>query len=391
MSRTVLVVSARIGAGHDGAATELCRRLEARGMNTVMVDFLDAAPHSGSLTQRVFQLWLRWTPWAYEIAYRLWVAVPILYAPMSGLLAAVFGKRLQRWATQNNAVAVVSTYPFASVVLGRLRSKNRIAIPVATFMTDFSVHPLWLGRGMDLHLCVHPITAAIARNKTAEPTLAPGPMVAPQFRENVPCKQEVRLEMGIPEDRTVVLITAGSWGVGQIEATFDDIAGSDRRYFVLVACGKNEKLQRRLSERSHGRGLVVGWTDQMPQLMVAADALVQNAGGLTSMEAFAIGLPVITYRPIPGHGRDNARAMEQAGVAPYARNPTQLRAALDLATSGIALHATRAKSIFKADAAEHVADLARSNLALEASSFCDENTSSDAVLASSGSYTTASS
>ena len=29
----------------------------------------------------------------------------------------------------------------------------------------------------------------------------------------------------------------------------------------------------------------------MPALMTAADALVENAGGLTCMEAFAIGLP----------------------------------------------------------------------------------------------------
>ncbi len=357
MSRCVLVVSARIGAGHDGAATELCRRLEARGFSAVMVDFLDAAPRSGSSVQKVFRLWLRWTPWAYELAYRSWVVLPFLYWPMSMLLTAVFGKRLQRWIAETGASAVVSTYPFASVVLGRLKRKSRISVPVATFMTDFSIHPLWLGRGMDLHLCVHPLTAAAASSITEEPTVAPGPMVAAEYRGEAPCKREARLAMGIPQEKTVVLVTAGSWGVGQIEATIDDLSRTGDRYFVLVACGKNEKLKQRLAKRSAANAMAIGWTDQMPRLMAAADVLVQNAGGLTAMEAFATGLPVITYRPIPGHGRDNARAMEKAGVAPYARNPAQLAVALETATSGLALHALRAQSIFTADTADHIARL----------------------------------
>ncbi len=336
---------------------ELCRRLEDRGLTAIMVDFLDAAPRSGSYVQKVFRLWLRWTPWAYELAYRSWVVLPWLYGPMSMLLTAVFGKRLERWIARTGADAVVSTYPFASVVLGRLKRKNRISVPIATFMTDFSIHPLWLGRGMDLHLCVHPLTAAAASNITEELTLAPGPMVAAAYRGEVPCKHEARLAMGIPQEKTVVLVTAGSWGVGQIEATLNDLARTGDHYFVLIACGKNEKLKQRIARRSSANAMAIGWTDQMPQLMAAADVLVQNAGGLTAMEAFAVGLPVITYRPIPGHGRDNARAMEKAGVAPYAKNTTQLASALAAATSGLALHALRAQSIFAADSADHIAQL----------------------------------
>jgi hypothetical protein len=52
--------------------------------------------------------------------------------------------------------------------------------------------------------------------------------------------------------------------------------------------------------------------------------LVENAGGLTSMEAFAAGLPVVSYRPIAGHGRHNAREMDRAGVAHWARNSRSL-------------------------------------------------------------------
>jgi peptidoglycan/xylan/chitin deacetylase (PgdA/CDA1 family) len=72
----------------------------------------------------------------------------------------------------------------------------------------------------------------------------------------------------------------------------------------------------------------LGWTDDMPTLMAAANVLVENAGGLSCMEAFAAGLPVVTYRPIAGHGRHNAEEMERAGLTVWAKTPAELCEAL---------------------------------------------------------------
>jgi UDP-N-acetylglucosamine:LPS N-acetylglucosamine transferase len=104
---------------------------------------------------------------------------------------------------------------------------------------------------------------------------------------------------------------------------------------------------------------VLGWTDDMPALMAAADVLVQNAGGLTCMEAFAAGLPVVSFRPIAGHGRENALHMERAGVAPLARDRAELAAVLDRATGPEgAQQVAAARAMFAGDAAREVLELA---------------------------------
>jgi processive 1,2-diacylglycerol beta-glucosyltransferase len=36
------------------------------------------------------------------------------------------------------------------------------------------------------------------------------------------------------------------------------------------------------------------------------------------------GLPAVSYRPLPGHGRANAAVLDAAGLAPWARTPQQL-------------------------------------------------------------------
>lgn len=76
--------------------------------------------------------------------------------------------------------------------------------------------------------------------------------------------------------------------------------------------------------RADGIAHVHGWVDDMPGLMHACDVLVQNAGGLTSLEALAGGLPVVSYRCIPGHGQTNAAALDEAGLAPWIREPDRL-------------------------------------------------------------------
>src|SRR6185369_4797372 len=132
------------------------------------------------------------------------------------------------------------------------------------------------------------------------------------------------------DDEQLVLVVAGAWGIGDVGKTFDCLLESEH-YTPLAVCGNNDKLKRKLEAR--GGGHVLGWTDEMPTLMAAADVLLQNAGGLTCMEAFAAGLPVVSYDPIAGHGKDNAEQMETAGVAAYAPSSDDLFDVLDRATS----------------------------------------------------------
>jgi hypothetical protein len=95
--------------------------------------------------------------------------------------------------------------------------------------------------------------------------------------------------------------------------------------------------------------------------MSAADALVENAGGLSAMEAFAAGLPVISFQPIAGHGKDNAKYMAGSGVSQYARDDDELATALERATTPGAERdsmVAAGKALFSGDPADDVIDLA---------------------------------
>jgi processive 1,2-diacylglycerol beta-glucosyltransferase len=355
----VLIVSASMGAGHDGAARELEHRLKDDGHTATTVDFLDAVPARCGFLVRVGYEWqLKLTPWAYEATYRMWFALPFMTAPLIALVGLLTSRRLRRWVVDTDADVVVSTYPLGSLAFGRLRQRGRIGVPVVTFVTDFAVHPLWTHPGVDLHLTVHPQAAEAVRARTGGRAEAPGPLVPERFTNNRPDRASARARFKLPNEAHVVLLVAGSWGVGDIEQTFDEVAATGR-YLPLAVCGNNERLRRRLAGK--GTGVVFGWTEEMPALMAAADVLIENAGGLTCMEAFAVGLPVLTYRAIAGHGRGNAQDMARAGVAAYVSPSSDLDRALATAVGALGLaRAISARAMFAGDAAaDVVAEVAR--------------------------------
>jgi len=346
-----------MGAGHDGAAKELRTRLEASGHRVEVVDFLDAvAFHIGPVLRWFYQVQLRMAPWSYELSYRM---APLLRAPAVMLDTWLTRRKLKRVIKDFRPDAVVSVYPLASLVLGRMRRKKHLRVPVLTYLTDFAVHSLWVHRGIDRHLAVSEISAAAAESRGGRDARARGPLVSARFREAQYDRDAVRSNLGLGPDDRAVLVVAGSWGVGDVVATVEAIGGTGE-FHPITVCGRDDSLRTELEHR--GYGTVIGWTDDMPALMSASDALVENAGGLTCMEAIAVGLPVITFKPIAGHGKDNAEMMARAGVNCYARDDDELHEILGQVTrpgpERDALVDT-AHLLFVADPADDVEELAQ--------------------------------
>lgn len=328
----ILVISASVGAGHDGAAEELALRLSAQGFRVDRHDFLHLLPGPlGQMLRRAYALQLRVAPnsWgqlftALDRHRRLASAATAL----SGSAAA----RIRRMLPPDTA-AVVSTYPLASQALGRLRRRGLLEVPAVTFLTDMSVHPLWVADGVDTHLAVHPVAAAQALRLGAADVHVTAPAVAAAFRPAASAAERgaARLRHGLPAGRPLALVVAGSWGTGDIERTVADLAATGLARPVVV-CGRNAGLPEAIARS--GFGIALGWVDDMPGLMRACDVVVQNAGGLSSLEALATGLPMISYRCLPGHGTTNAAALDRAGWAPWARRAGELPALLAAALAG---------------------------------------------------------
>ena len=323
----VLIVSGSVGAGHDGAARELAERLRAHGVAVDVRDFLQATPRwLAVLLREGYSTSVDHLPSAFEFLFTRMERLGRIWRIATAICTRA-DRAVAGWLAESDYHAVVSTYPLASQSLGRLREQGRCPFPLVTYLTDPAAHRSWIHPAVDMHLTVTGATAEQGRRDYGVPMVAAGPLVPERFTAPIPAAQVERLrrELNLPADRRVALIVAGSLGIGDLLPTVRDVA--DGGLVPVVLCGRSARLREQVT--AVPGAVALGWRSDVHVLMRVVDVLVHNAGGLSFTEALVAGLPAVTYRPIPGHGRANATVLENADLAPWARSRTELWAALD--------------------------------------------------------------
>ena len=320
------MISGSVGAGHDGAAHELAFRLRAAGVHVDVRDYLQAVPGWYRVVlRRGYSVGVQRTGFLLQ-----WLFVSIERSRLvRGIVVAscrMGDGTVRRWLRDRDYNAVVSTYPLASQTLGTLRERGHLAAPAVTYLADPAAHPIWVHRSVDEHLTVSEPSAAHGERAYGVPMRAAGPLVSERFAAGItPARRRAaRDELGLPQDTRVALLVTGSLGLGDVEHSARTVIEAGLR--PLVLCGRNHALRERLSRIP---GVVaLGWRDDVHEIMHVVDVLVHNAGGLSLTEALVAGLPAVSYRCIPGHGRANAAVLDAAGLALWARDSKQFVHAL---------------------------------------------------------------
>ncbi|WP_425581440.1 MGDG synthase family glycosyltransferase [Streptomyces yatensis] len=324
-------MSAGMGAGHDAVAAELVRRLEELGQGAGRADVLELLPHGiGAGLRSFYRTTIRRAPVVYEGIYRAFFRPGRGPRPGSAPLAALAEDRLLDLVERERPDVVVPVFHLAAQLTGRLRVRGALNMPSAVVVTDFAVHRQWLHPGNDLHLCVTPEAADTVRRALGRPSVATGPVVASRFFAPAPGASRWRRHLSaLAPGRPPVLVSVGAWGAGtRVVDTARLVSGAG--YLPVVLCGRDERLRAELSRRPEVAAF--GWERDMPGLLAAVRAVVDNAAGQTALEALATGVPVIGYRPIPGHGREGVRRMAVLGLSDHARDSWELVRLLDALT-----------------------------------------------------------
>jgi len=326
--RRALIVSADIGEGHNAAGRAIAEAIP-RAWPGCRVGWLDAlevvGPRFARLARRFYRTQVQSTPTAYEFFFSaMWRHRWYLESTRRGA-GALFGRRMAPRIRAFGPEVVISTYPLGSAGLSWLRRRGRLSARVAAWIPAFSPHPSWLYPNLDITYVMHPESLKVAEQ--AEPGIRVAVGALPVRGAFAPGDQvAARERLGLPTDRFTAVISNGSLGFGRVERTVTALLKAGPEIQVIAVCGRNERLRGQLTAGRWppGRLCVLGWTDDMPSVMAAADAVVTNGGGGTALEAIATGRLVVMSDPVPGHGRANAELMAAAGLALLAPTPAEL-------------------------------------------------------------------
>jgi processive 1,2-diacylglycerol beta-glucosyltransferase len=317
----VLIATVTAGGGHLQAARALEEVWRQQRPADVVrtVDLLDLVPR----LQR--QLYIQTYVQLVEHAPELWGMVfkktddPLLVQRWSRFrrrFAQVTNRRFVRFIAEFKPDAVVCTHYLPVEIMGHLKQAGAGTFTVSV-VTDFEAHSLWMDAHVDLYCVAAEATRSslTARGAAASSVAVTGIPIAPKFSAPLG-RLALRKQLALRHDLPVLLVLSGGFGMGPVAEILDALKQIPRPLQVLVVCGRNDELRQQLATRDHRHATrVLGFVDDMHQLMAAADLVLSKPGGLTTSEALALGRPLFILNPIPGQESANSDFLLERGAA----------------------------------------------------------------------------
>jgi processive 1,2-diacylglycerol beta-glucosyltransferase len=320
MNPRILILTASYGEGHNAAARNLAAAFVAEGATTRTADiFALASPRLNELTRRSYLSLINGAPRLWSSIYR-WVDRSKLF-PRGLWMIRRESWMLEELIAREKPTAICSTFPAYAFMLERLALAGRVSLPHFNVVTDsISINSLWwraacagwfvpnpdsaqvLQRaGIEesrIHACGFPTPAYIAEHAHLAP---------PDLRAN-----------GRP--RVLYIINSGT----RRAAETAQLLLAERDWEVTCAVGRDEALRRHLMQLAAKRvapAHILGWTDQIPRLLLTHHVVVSKAGGATTQEAIAARCPMIVNQVVPGQEEGNYELLRRHRIGALAETP----------------------------------------------------------------------
>jgi len=109
-------------------------------------------------------------------------------------------------------------------------------------------------------------------------------------------KADIRKEFNIPDNKFVIMMIMGGAGSKKAYQFLRMLLRSSHDFHIIVCCGRNEKLLKKVEQlqtRSPKSMTVLGFTQQIADLMAVSDLFITKPGPNSIVEALYMDLPML--------------------------------------------------------------------------------------------------
>lgn len=321
-----LILSCGTGQGHNSAARAIQEAATLMGHTCVIADANEIrAPFVKKTVDGVYNQTINIAPSVFGACYYIAQLSDLSPLPdMSYNLNRLDTHGLVRFIKEENFDAVICTHLFPLESMTNLRRKGKLNVPLFGVYTDYTTYPFIGGTEPDVLFisCKEQFLSTVGTGIDPSTICVSGIPTAKKFRDCV-TREEARQELGLPENKKIVLLMSGGTGSGFIDDVCDYYHRmDDDSILVLALCGRNQKLYDKIAHRyADERIRPVSFTDKVNLYMAASDVLVSKPGGLSTTEAAVVGIPLVHLLAMYGCESDNAAYFSKTGMSYLASSP----------------------------------------------------------------------
>jgi processive 1,2-diacylglycerol beta-glucosyltransferase len=320
------VLSAGFGEGHNAAARAVVAALNRHPSGGVQGEFhdlfLEAYGPEKAKAQRDRYIHLaNHYPRVWGGLYQALDKIPLVSWTMPFVRPVI-----QAWGEvlgQTKPKVIVTAYPLYNYFLPKTWKLDDPTRPrVITVVTDsMTVNRAWHRAYSDWYVTPNEATAAVMRRQgvPTEKILPYGFPVSERLRPRSQAQSGER-------PRVLLMLNPGrrdavEWVKALVSLEID----------LTITVGKDADFKQAVEQATAGRATVLGWTDKIPELMLASHLVISKAGGATTHECVAAGVPMMITQVIPGQEAGNAQLIVEHGAGAYGLSPAQAREGIERA------------------------------------------------------------
>ncbi len=359
--KKILILTASFGDGHNAAARNLRDAIELADEDAraeTLDLFADSYGAFNTLARKTYLGMVAYAPKLWGQFYSL-MENPFVERQLGSFTR--LQTTLEKVLAESQPDCVVSTYPIYGHVIKKIYANHHERpFRFITVVTDsISINSAWFRAPAD-YFCV-------ANDATAEVLMKGGVLeqqikvmgfpVSPLFAENT---NDLPQPIGDEPRRVLYIINTGKKKAGK---AIDRLLEIDDVH-LTIAAGRDPELRAKLIERTRDqehRVKVLGWTNQIPELMMSHHLVIGKAGGAVVQEAIAARCPMIINQVIPGQEEGNAELITSNNVGTVVEKNKEVAEAVEMAFEKRATLWTEwrknMKKISRPDAAMKIAEL----------------------------------
>lgn len=306
MSRVpkILIISSDTGGGHRSAAAAIVAGVQKffEG-ESYAVRVVRAVEDSHAITEKLVRLynWLlrnrqNWMKYLYWVVNRV---RPETREFFQRRCITYCSEVFERWCPH----IVVSVHPMTQHIFARILKELKLAdrIPLVSVVTDPS-YGFWKGWACD-DVSLYLVASDEAKRQLLDYGIPEdrikisGMPVHPKFAyPGEEAARAARRALQLDPEKFTVFVNAGWEGGGNVPQIFRELVRGKLDVQAIFLAGRNDELKSAAESLALDAMFpvrVIGYSEQVEQLMSAANVMISKLGGLTTFEALACRVPII--------------------------------------------------------------------------------------------------
>jgi processive 1,2-diacylglycerol beta-glucosyltransferase len=374
-------MSASTGGGHNRAAKAMKDEIEKKCIDGehITCEIIDSLKLINTTMDKIissgYEKSAKYTPKAWGGVYKMSDANIVSKHEYKGnLFNTLLASKLKKLLKERKPDLIIGTHPFPMIALSTLKKKypyrnafNSFFVPpLISVLTDYTAHSTYIQDEIDYYIAGDEYVkeVLISEGVDGDKIKPYGIPVEKSFLEHRE-KSVVLEELGLAPDKFTVLLMGGSFGAGNIKDTLKELLEIDRGFQIIVITGRNEtlkeKLEKSLEKYTIDKNIsILGFTQDMNDILSAVDIIVSKPGGLTTTECLLKELPMIIPYYIPGQEEENMDFLSNCGAALRTSKKFTISVLLKVLIDNptrMELLKNNIKSIKKQNTAEDIANL----------------------------------